>query len=226
MTKQDKAPPKKRKKLTKNDLPVLDSAQDLFVAFMNPPVTTGEEKIKRSHREAADLRLNKHGLPVIDTFESQFLAGEPSGSSDPSQNKSDGLEDSDALEENFELLLEASLKQTSGPPKKKPMPMPVKKRLKRYPPPEAELDLHGFTALGAELKAKAFISTCKHQGYFSLRLIVGKGLHSDMGPVLPHVMEDVLKILKNQNIVLAYEWEGQKRAKSGALIVYLKQFND
>ncbi len=224
MTKQDNSPQKKRKNLRKNDLPVLDSTQDLFSAFLNPQVSTTEEKIKPSHRKASGPRLNKHGLPVIDTFESQFLAGESVSSE--SQKNSEGSEDSDAPEENFELLLEASLKQTSGPPKKKPMPMPVKKRLKRYPPPEAELDLHGFTALGAELKAKAFISTCKHQGYFSLRIIVGKGLHSDMGPVLPNVMEDVLKILKDQNIVLAYEWEGQKKSKSGALIVYLKQFND
>lgn len=225
MTKQDKAPHTQKKNLTKNDLPVLDSAQDLFSAFMNPPTST-EEKIKPIPGEAAGPRLNKHGLPVIDTFESQFLAGEPDGLSDLSPDKSQDSQEPDALEENFELLLEASLKQTTGPPKKKPMPMPVKKRLKRYPPPEAELDLHGFTALGAELKAKAFISTGKHQGYFSLRLIVGKGLHSDMGPVLPDVMEDLLKVLKDQNIVLAYEWEGQKRSKSGALIVYLKQFND
>lgn len=226
MTKQDKAPYTK-KNLTKNDLPVLDSAQDLFSVFMNPP-TPGEDEIQPIPGAPAGARLNKHGLPVIDSFESKFLAGETSGSSDlpPNKNKDEGSEDSDALEENFELLLEASLKQTTGPPKKKPTAMPVKKRLKRYPPPEAELDLHGFTALGADLKAKAFISTCKHQGYFSLRLIVGKGLHSDMGPVLPHVVEGVLKILKDQNIVLAYEWEGQKRSKSGALIVYLKQFND
>ena len=70
MTKQDNPPQKKRKNLRKNDLPVLDSTQDLFVAFMNPPVST-EEKIKPSHREASGPRLNKHGLPVIDTFESQ-----------------------------------------------------------------------------------------------------------------------------------------------------------
>ncbi len=104
--------------------------------------------------------------------------------------------------------------------------MPIKKRLKRYPPPEAELDLHGFTALGAEVKAKSFISTCKHQGYFSLRIIVGKGLHSDLGPVLPDVIEDLLKILEKQNVVLAYKWDQQTKSKSGAVIVYLKQFNN
>ena len=226
MTKQDKAPKKNTKKNTKNDLPVLDSDQDFFSAFMNPPESSRPEKKGISSApDPSTPRLNKHGLPVIDGFESQFLAEEHSGEADLF-SKGSSLEKSEEPEENFELMLEASLRQTNGPPRKKPKPMPVKKRLKRSPPPEAELDLHGFTALGAELKAKAFISTCKHQGYFSLRLIVGKGLHSDLGPVLPHVVEDVLTLLKNQNIVLAYEWEGGKKSKSGALIVYLKQFND
>jgi len=229
MTKQDKAPSKNRKKLTKNDLPVLDSDQDLFSAFMDVPVTGCGDKNKPSSKGRAVPRRNKHGLPVIEEFEEQFLSKEPGSLSAPVQNgsgESAVLEEQDALEENFEVLLEASLKQKTSLPKKKRTPMPVKKRLKRYPPPEAELDLHGFTALGAELKANAFILTGKHQGYFSLRVIVGKGLHSDLGPVLPDVIEDLLKSLKKQNIVLAYEWERQKKSKSGALVVYLKQFND
>jgi len=167
---------------------------------------------------------------VIEDFETPFLCQEPEGLCDPVQKnggKSLDYRDSEEdLEEDFETLLEASLKQKNSLVKKTTNPMPLKKRLKRYPPPEAELDLHGFTALGAEVKAKSFISTCKHQGYFSLRIIVGKGLHSDLGPVLPHVIEAVLKTLKNQNIVLAYEWDRVKKSKSGAVIVYLKQFND
>ncbi len=104
--------------------------------------------------------------------------------------------------------------------------MPLKKRIKRYPSPEAELDLHGFTALGAGIKTRSFVLNCKHQGYFTLRLIVGKGLHSDLGPVLPDVVEDLLQALKKDNIVLAYEWEQRSKFKSGAVIVYLKQFQD
>ena len=220
MTKQDKAPGKNRKKNTKNDLPVLDSGQDLFSVFMDTPPLTPEGK--KSSGQAIP-RLNKHGLPVIEEFEEQFIDREDGLS--VVQKVSEPLE-SEELEENFVLLLEESLKQKKSSDKKKTIPMPLKKRLKRYPPPEAELDLHGFTALGAELKAKSFIATCKHQGYFSLRIIVGKGLHSDIGPVLPDMIEDLLKILEKQNIVLAYKWDQQKKSKSGAVIVYLKQFND
>lgn len=222
MVKQDKDQKKTGKKLTKNDLPVLDSGQDLFSVFLEPlPLPCPEEK-KGSSRQA-NPRLNKHGLPVIEEFEDQFLDQE--GGLSVAQNVSSEPLESEELEEDFALLLEESLKQKS-PDKKIPIPMPIKKRLKRYPPPEAELDLHGFTALGAEVKAKSFISTCKHQGFFSLRIIVGKGLHSDIGPVLPDVIEDLLKILEKQNVVLAYKWDQQKKSKSGAVIVYLKQFNN
>jgi DNA-nicking Smr family endonuclease len=230
MTKQDKASKKNSKKLTKNDLPVLDSDQDLFSAFMAPSLSCSADK-KKSQKDRAIPKLNKHGLPVIEEFEAQFLSNDQDLVSKSLPNESGGSAapkepgEREEPEENFALLLEASLKQRTVA-KKKSNPMPIKKRLKRYPPPEAELDLHGFTALGAQLKAKAFISTCKHQGYFSLRLIVGKGLHSDIGPVLPDVIEDLLKIMKDQNMVLAYEWDRQKKSKSGALVVYLKQFDD
>ena len=116
------------------------------------------------------------------------------------------------------------LKQKTSFQKKKPNPMPEKKRLGRYPLPEKDLDLHGFTAVGAEIKAKSFITTCKLQGFFTLRVIVGKGLHSDTGPVLPDVIENLLKALKKENIVLAYEWDRKKKSQSGAVIVYIKQF--
>ena len=104
--------------------------------------------------------------------------------------------------------------------------MPLKKRLKRYPSPEKDLDLHGFTALGAQMKAKSFILSAKYQGFFTLRIIVGKGLHSEEGPVLPHVIEDLLKTLKKENTILAYKWEQRKKEKSGAVIVYIKQFQE
>jgi DNA-nicking Smr family endonuclease len=228
MEKQDKVPKKNRKKPTKNDLPILDSDQDLLSAFMDSPLKTETKEERNTSQQAREsYTLNKHGMPILDEFEGAFLQGEKNSGERESLG-SEGPEDLQELEEeeNFELLLEASLKEKKGPYKKKRIPMPIKKRLKRYPPPEAELDLHGFTALGAELKAKAFISTCKHQGYFSLRLIVGRGLHSDLGPVLPDVIEDLVKVLEKQNIVLSHKWDQQKKSKSGSLIVYIKQFSD
>ncbi len=62
--------------------------------------------------------------------------------------------------------------------------------------------------------------------FFTLRIIVGKGIHSEDGPVLPHVVEDLLKEMKKENIVLAYKWEGAKKLKFGAVLVYLKRFDN
>jgi hypothetical protein len=41
------------------------------------------------------------------------------------------------------------------------------------------------------------------------------------------VVEDLLKEMKKENIVLSYKWEGTKKSKfGGAVLVYLKRFND
>ena len=133
----------------------------------------------------------------------------------------------------FAELLESSLKGKSmnkmmqekkgrGSPKK----VPLTKRLKRYPPPESRLDLHGFTGDGATIKADSYIRTAFTQGLFTIKIIVGKGTHSDFGAVLPGIVQDLLLKLKNEGLVLHFIWEKKKKSKSGAIVVYLNQFND
>lgn len=219
----DKPPKKSRKKTpmkkgNKDKLPVFDSDRDFLSLFLENNLSENRESNFKEHP------MNKHGLPVIQDLEKIFLSQESGPSPDLSPIPEDQPMGPDGSEEDFAALLEDSWKQSSGFRKKNPVSLPLKKRIKRYPPPEAELDLHGFTALGAEIKARSFIMSCKFQGYFTLRLIVGKGLHSDLGPVLPDAVEDLLKALKKENIVLAYEWDQKKKSRSGALIVYLKQF--
>ena len=126
--------------------------------------------------------------------------------------------------EDFAAMLEESFKIRKSKPIGKPKPLPLKKRLKKYPGAELELDLHGYNAIGAQLKLRSFIQTCKHQGLFTVRIIVGKGLHSEDGAVLPDIVEDELKEMKKQNLVIFYEWDRKKKKTSGAIIVYLKQF--
>ena len=127
--------------------------------------------------------------------------------------------------ESFAELLENSFKYVKPNKNSKSRPVPLKKRLKRYPPAEMELDLHGCTAMEAEFKVKSFLISAKQQGYFTVRIIVGKGLHSESGPVLPGVIEDVLKLLQVQGIVLHYSWGKKTKARSGALTAYIKQFD-
>ncbi len=194
---------KQGRKKNKKKLPVLESDHDFLKAFSREKRGHGPE----DSPPAPGPDLNRHGLPVIRDLPEAFT-GE------------------DEAEEEFEILLEASFKQTAPRPRPVRKPVSLHKKLKRYPGPEKELDLHGFTALGAQLRAKSFILSCKHQGFFTLRIIVGRGLHSDLGPVLPDVIQDLLKELKNQDVVVSYQWEQKKKARSGALIVYLKQFKD
>ena len=199
------------KKRKKKGLPVFESDLDLFREFAGKDDSekTGEEDLPEPVEGQV---LNKHGLPFLQELPGDFSPPETEFEEEP--------------EEDFQALLEESFKQPVKKTKIPPRPVPLRRRLKRYPGPEIELDLHGFTALGAQVKARSFILSCKQQGYFTLRLIVGKGLHSDLGPVLPDVVEDLLQDLKKEDIVLSFQWDRRKKSKSGAVIVFLKQFRD
>ena len=194
---------KRREKRDKNDLPVFDADADFLREFEKKNKTPDADKEKAT--DSTGLK-NRHGLTVL------------------ASNESDITEKQEETAD-FASLLEESFRKKRPVKKRSNRSMPVKKRLKRYPQAERDVDLHGYTAIGAEVKARSFIHTCKQQGYFTIRIIVGKGLHSDLGPVLPDVVEDVAKELKRQGIVLSYQWEKKKKASSGALIVYLKQFD-
>ncbi len=188
----------------KNDLPVFDADHDFLTAF-EKKVQTKPDSLENTFIESFKKnQRNKHGVKVMDPMQTDH-------------NLTQG-------HENFSELLEESFKKRKVKSVKKTSPMSVKKRLKRYPPVEAELDLHGYNTIGAQMRARSFISSCKHKGFFTLRIIVGKGLHSDTGAVLPDVVEDVLREMKKLDQVIFYEWDKKKKTRSGALIVYLKQF--
>ncbi len=235
----------------RNGVPVLDGREDFFSLFKNalPALknrgTEGENitsketaakhisekqsagnklrscsEKKNQHSHAGvnnpDSKKDKHGIRILnpsENFKEVF------------QRKSE--------DDNFPDLLDLSLKgknmQTMMIEKKDktaPAPVPLKKRLKRYPPPQKVLDLHGDTASTAEFKAETYIRTCKRNGIFTLRIVVGRGLHSEWGPVLPDIIEELLIKLKKQDIVLWFNWDRKKKSRSGSLIVYLKQFRN
>ncbi|WP_459914311.1 Smr/MutS family protein [Desulfocicer niacini] len=143
-------------------------------------------------------------------------------------------EDESAPEEveNFSELLESSLKGKNQDAllrekrdRAPSAPVSLKKRLKRYPPPEKQLDLHGLTGAEADVQAETYLRHSWRNGFFTLRLVVGRGLHSEAGAVLPHVVEDLLVRLKRDGVVLWFEWDRKQKFRSGAVIVYLNQFD-
>ncbi|MBU0482672.1 MAG: Smr/MutS family protein [Proteobacteria bacterium] len=91
-----------------------------------------------------------------------------------------------------------------------------------YPPPQEELDLHGMTSEAAERRVRTFLGGAAIEKIKTVRIITGKGLHSNGPAVLPDVTEMVLEELKSSGTVFHYQWEKKVKYKSGAVIVYLK----
>jgi hypothetical protein len=162
-------------------------------------------------------KTDRHGIPILsrtDDLSRLFRASPPGGGSS---------------KEDFDRLLEISLgdaspgtlmrrKHEGAPP---PRPLSARRRIKRYPRPQRQLDLHGFTAERAAQRADGFIRTAYADRRLTIRIIVGKGLHSENGPVLPDIVEDRLKALKKEGVVLVFKWEKGVKRKSGAVDVYL-----
>lgn len=88
--------------------------------------------------------------------------------------------------------------------------------------PQADLDLHGCYVHEALARVDAFIETSGLQGLTVVRIIVGKGLHSQAGAVLPDAVEEKIVDLKRRGRLAAFAWEKRKKKSSGSLIVFLQ----
>lgn len=101
-------------------------------------------------------------------------------------------------------------------------PQTKQDKLQSYPPPQEELDLHRLTAVEAERKAVDFLRTSKTLKIRTVRIITGKGLHSEGPAVLPDVVETKLTEFKSTGLIFDFRWEKREKLKSGSVIVYLK----
>ena len=101
--------------------------------------------------------------------------------------------------------------------------IPLGERLKSYPSkPQRDLDLHGKKGEEAGRIIRLFLLESARQNLRKVRIITGKGLHSEEGQsVLKAVTETRIKELKYEGRILASEWDGKSRTSSGAVIVYL-----
>lgn len=132
-----------------------------------------------------------------------------------------------ASEEPFSRLLEdalAGVDQQEILSRKYPEPDMPDSSTQRIAPcaaPRAELDLHGCHVQEALVRVDAFIETCALQGFAAVRIIVGRGLHSQAGAVLPDAVEKKIVELKRRGRVATFAWEKKYKRSSGSLIVYL-----
>lgn len=228
-------PRRKGARIGRNGIPVFDRDQDIRALFRQAeedqasagasvtgepesPCEPGNTQLSGKYAPES-CRVDRNGLPVLDH----------QGRLSTMLMKNAGPEP----EASFSELLDASLtgmdqrammkKKKDAPP---PNPVPLSKRLKRYPPPENDLDLHGFDARRAMVRAESFVRSSWRQGLFTLRIVVGRGLHSENGAVLPDVVEDLLARLKGEGIVLHFDWDRKRKRRSGSVIVFLKQHPD
>jgi len=106
-------------------------------------------------------------------------------------------------------------------PDKRAVPRRMKQLERGQLKPEDQLDLHGMTIDEATAKALFFLQNAIFQGFSTVLLITGKGLHSEGGPVLRSAMESFLNEKKEQVV----EWGVAPRryGGEGALVVFLRQ---
>ena len=203
-----------------------DTRQKITPTRKKTPKNQGESAL--STEQQGRSQRDKNDIPIItETFDlyTAFSSNTPSFTPPPKKRrpkaKTSGERFSDMVDEslsgkNFTTILKEkdSLYQHGKPTS-------TQEKIKRYPPPETELDLHGYTGLEAKIKTGAFVENAINTGRLTLKIIVGKGLHSEGGAVLPDVVEAALIELQQEKKVLAFRWENHKKSKSGAVIVYL-----
>lgn len=119
-----------------------------------------------------------------------------------------------------QYLNQEALKQAEAHhPPRQPEPGEL---LRNYPRPQEELDLHGLTAEEAAKSLRRFVDRCREIDLLTLRVITGKGLHSEGEPVLPALARKVLAELEAEQRVLAWCRERRRRGgNTGSLLVYL-----
>ena len=108
-----------------------------------------------------------------------------------------------------------------------PQPLAVPRRMKQLKQgklaPDASLDLHGCQRTEVEEKLRYFLKNAQHQGWLTLLVITGKGLHSDAGkPVLRDAAE---QFFSGEGKKLIAEWgrATKQYGGDGALILFLSR---
>ena len=139
------------------------------------------------------------------------------------------IKESNDPEKHFDELLEESLTTVSSQALIKEkiaassgkIELSKSTKLSKYPEPQDEMDLHGLKGDEAKLKTNFFIRDSRARGLVTIRIIVGKGTHSEGRAVLPDIVEGKIIDLKREGQIHTFKWEKGKKVKSGAVIIYL-----
>ncbi|PLX75521.1 MAG: hypothetical protein C0615_07830 [Desulfuromonas sp.] len=88
--------------------------------------------------------------------------------------------------------------------------------------PQVELDLHGVRAEDVDKKVGWFLENAAFHGFEVVRIITGKGVHSNEGPVLRPIVESYFDGPGRRFVV---EWmrAPQRQGGEGAIVAFLKR---
>jgi DNA-nicking Smr family endonuclease len=235
-------------RVNRHGLPILKGDEDLFLLFSraggsrqapnrrprrqlpdprsNPAAGSPVAEAAKDNPSGSAPQRDRHGLPVLAAeadLETLFGVqpdppapprGHPAAPVPPPFGR---LVQRSLAEGDLQLLLEEKIRQERRGAQK----MSIRQQIKSHPLPQRQLDLHGCTAVQAEQRTEAFVRGALHAGLVTVRIIVGKGLHSQGRAVLPDAVAEKLSELKRRGQVLTFQWEKHTKSKSGALIVYL-----
>jgi len=149
--------------------------------------------------------LTKTGLPRLKADDLSFAAGKPASFAE--------VFDPERFDREAANML--SRKEEPGTAPKK------SQKDQRKKAPQSFLDLHGCTGREAEIRVADFIRIARQQSLLCVRIVTGRGLHSQGPAVLPDVVEQKIRELKEQKIIHGYQWDKGDKGASGAMLVWL-----
>jgi len=90
-------------------------------------------------------------------------------------------------------------------------------------PPDAELDLHGATAPQAETRLSSWVRSCLTDGRRCVRVVCGRGLHSEGTPILRERVIALLSTTPLAENVLGFASAPPSLGGTGAILVLLRR---
>ncbi len=89
--------------------------------------------------------------------------------------------------------------------------------------PQASLDLHGLLRTAVAEKLRFFLQNAQHQGWSTLLVITGKGLHSEGGE--PVLRQEAERFLAGEGRKWVAEWgrASKQYGGDGALVLFLRK---
>ena len=160
-----------------------------------PPARIRRAPKKRQRRQVPEILPEEDAIPSLDGGADLFvLMGGEGRAEEPEPVCKESVEDCGGERERFPLWVE----------------------------PEITIDLHGLTRDAAERRVVSALQTAIARRLLVVRIVTGKGLHSEDGrAVLRETTEALLVALKQSGSLRAWKWEGKTKAKSGAVRVRL-----